>query len=168
MYPDRPSTKSVSLRLEMRKINAPAKIRRDTARGLLARDKEKPKLVLVGNGLNTRTVYVPWSPFNQVRIPRVIEKGEINASVNNPLTFQCWGYTFVQSTRTQRILKPSKPCHVGIQWKAPAEYSQLSTHVPVLQSFFRVFCIIFVLAKLATSSIRVKISIRSIKKYNCQ
>ena len=35
--------------------------------------------------------------------------------------------------------KPSKPCHVGIHWIALAEYSQMSTHVPGFQSFFRFF-----------------------------
>ena len=43
--------------------------------------------------------------------------------------------TFVQSTRTQR----SKPCHVGIYWKALAEISQMSTHVPGFQLFFSSF-----------------------------
>ena len=35
--------------------------------------------------------------------------------------------------------KPSTPCHVGIHWIAFAEYSQVSTHVPEFQSFFRFF-----------------------------
>ena len=48
----------------------------------------------------------------------------------------------------------SKPCHVGIHWIALAEYSQMSTHMPGFLSF--VSCLHhFVLAKLATSSIRV-------------
>ena len=39
--------------------------------------------------------------------------------------------TFVQSTRAQRFLKPSKPCHVGIHWKALIEYSpQMSINMP--------------------------------------
>ena len=29
---------------------------------------------------------------------------------------------FVQSTRVQSFLKPSKPCHVGFHWIALAEY----------------------------------------------
>ena len=49
--------------------------------------------------------------------------------------------------------KPSKPCHVGIYGIALAEYSQRSTQLPVIS---QVFCIIFVLVKLATSSIWVK------------
>ena len=49
--------------------------------------------------------------------------------------------------------KLSKPCHVGIHWLACAEYSQMST---MCQGFshFKVFLHHFVLAKLATSSIR--------------
>ena len=50
---------------------------------------------------------------------------------------------------------PSKPCHVGTHWIALAEHSQMSTHVPGFQSPFR-FLHHFVLAKLATSFIRVK------------
>ena len=48
----------------------------------------------------------------------------------------------VQSTRTLRFSKSSKPCHVGIHWIALAEYSKMSTQVPGFQSFFRLFCII--------------------------
>ena len=48
--------------------------------------------------------------------------------------------------------KSSKPCHVGIHWKTLAKYSQMSTHVPGFQSFFRFHN--FVLAKLAASIIR--------------
>ena len=35
--------------------------------------------------------------------------------------------------------KPSKPCHVGIHKIALFEHSQMSTHVPRCQSFFRFF-----------------------------
>ena len=35
--------------------------------------------------------------------------------------------------------KASKPCHVGIHWIVLAEYSQMSTHMPGFQSFFRFF-----------------------------
>ena len=45
-----------------------------------------------------------------------------------------------------------KPFNVGTQWVAFAEYSQMSTHVPGFSGFFNHF----VLAKLATSSIRVR------------
>ena len=49
--------------------------------------------------------------------------------------------TYVQSR--MNFWKPSKSCHVGIEWKAVAEYSQMSTHVPGIQSvIFPVFCII--------------------------
>ena len=39
----------------------------------------------------------------------------------------------------QDFWKPSKPCHVGIHWTALPEYSQMNTHVPGFQSFFRIF-----------------------------
>ena len=35
------------------------------------------------------------------------------------------------------LWKPSKPCHVGMHWKALAEFSQMSTHVPGFQSISR-------------------------------
>ena len=41
--------------------------------------------------------------------------------------------------KSKDFWKPSKPCHVGIHWIALAEYSQMSTHVPGFQSFFRFF-----------------------------
>ena len=41
--------------------------------------------------------------------------------------------TFIQSTRMQRFW------HVGIHWKALAEYSQMSTYMPGFRSFFRFF-----------------------------
>ena len=44
--------------------------------------------------------------------------------------------TFVQSTRTQRLLKTIyKLCYVGIHWIALAELYQMSTNVPGFQSF---------------------------------
>ena len=49
--------------------------------------------------------------------------------------------TSIQSTRTQRFLKPSKPCHVGIHWIALTAYSRMNIKVPGFQSFF-VFCVI--------------------------
>ena len=55
-------------------------------------------------------------------------------------------------------LKPPKPCHVGIHWIALPEYSQMSTYLPGF-SYFPAFLHNFVLAKLATSSIRINLSI---------
>ena len=52
--------------------------------------------------------------------------------------------------------KPLKPCHVGIHWKALAEYFHMSTICQGFGHFLKVFLHHFVLAKLATSSIRVK------------
>ena len=54
--------------------------------------------------------------------------------------------------------KPSNPCLVGTHLKALAENSQMSAHLTGFQVFFWVFGILFVhvLAKLATTSIRVK------------
>ena len=50
--------------------------------------------------------------------------------------------------------KPSEPCRVGTHLKALAEHSHMSTHLPCFSVLFR-FLHHFVLAKLATSRIRV-------------
>ena len=63
--------------------------------------------------------------------------------------------SFAINTRMQRFGKSSKPCHIGIRWISLAKYSQMSTHVPGFKSS-SCFLHTFVLAKLATSSIRVK------------
>ena len=77
-----------------------------------------------------------------------------NASPLNPFNAEA---TFSKSTRTQKFWKPSKPCHVGIRWIALAEFSWMSTYLPGFRSFFPFFLHHFVLAKLATGSIRVKL-----------
>ena len=61
---------------------------------------------------------------------------------------------------TLPLWRPSKPllCWYSLD-SSPSEYSQMSTHLPGFQSFVVVssfFLHDFVLAKLATSSIRVK------------
>ena len=43
------------------------------------------------------------------------------------------------------FLKPLKPCHVGIHWKALAEKFQMSTHLQGFQLTLQVFCIILYL-----------------------
>ena len=50
------------------------------------------------------------------------------------------------------FFKSSKPCHVGIHWKALAEYSSMGTHVPRFESFYKVFLHHFVLAKFALAA----------------
>ena len=65
--------------------------------------------------------------------------------------------TFVQSTRLQRFLTPSKPRHVGIHKKALTDYSQMSTHVLGFQSLFSIFASFCIGQSTATSSIRVKL-----------
>ena len=45
--------------------------------------------------------------------------------------------------------KPSKPCHAGINWRALAQYSQMSTHMPGFQSFFSCFFASFCSGKIS-------------------
>ena len=56
--------------------------------------------------------------------------------------------TLIQSRRTQRFLKPYKPCHVDIHWLALDDYSQMSTLVPGFQSFSVMFIAIFCVGKI--------------------
>ena len=39
----------------------------------------------------------------------------------------------------RNVRSPSKPCHVGIHWKALTDYSQMITHLPGFQSFSSFF-----------------------------
>ena len=64
--------------------------------------------------------------------------------------------TFIQCQECKHFWKPSKPCHSGIYWIALIAYSQISTHTPGFSGFFKDFVHYFVLANLATFSIRVK------------
>ena len=63
-----------------------------------------------------------------------------------------------KSTVLLDLRKPSKTCHVAIHWIACAGYSQMSTHVPGIQSFFKRFFALSLFPKLTSSSIRVKTS----------
>ena len=91
----------------------------------------------------------------------ITEEQPVNGVTNNatPLTLPM---PRLISFKMQKTQKPSKPCHGGIHWIALVAYSQMSTHVPGFRSFFR-FLHTFVLAKLATSSIRV---ISVVQTYN--
>ena len=40
--------------------------------------------------------------------------------------------------------KQSKPCHVGTHWTALTDDSQMSTHIPWFQWFFRIFALFFI------------------------
>ena len=53
-----------------------------------------------------------------------------------------------KSQKRKNLWKPSKPYHVGIHWKALAEYFQMSTHLPGFQSFFR-FCTSFCIGQIS-------------------
>ena len=57
----------------------------------------------------------------------------------------------------KQIFQKPKLCHVGIHLSTLAEYPQMSTPVPGLNSNFLGFLHHFLLAKLATSSIRVDV-----------
>ena len=84
--------------------------------------------------------------------------------VNNPSNAERLLISKVQGRKY--FWKTSEPYHAGIQWIAFAEYSQMSTHLPGFQSFFKInFFRIFVLAKIATSSISVELTYLSSKGF---
>ena len=62
----------------------------------------------------------------------------------------------------KNLLKPSKPCHVGIHWVLSDEYQY--ARVPVIFSGFLLY---FVLAKLATISIGLIMNGSSAQHKNC-
>ena len=76
--------------------------------------------------------------------------------LNGIVTLPMLWLLFSKAQAHKDFWKPSKPCHVGIHLKALAEYSHMSTHLPGFQPFFRILHN-FVLAKVATSSIRVNL-----------
>ena len=84
----------------------------------------------------------------------------------NGLTFFTAEATFMKGTRTQKCVKKNvKPSHGGIHWIALAENSQMSTHLP--RFHFSGFWHHFILAKLATSRIRLNLFLSFILiKYN--
>ena len=61
----------------------------------------------------------------------------------------------INPSNAEAFRKPSKPCHVGIHWKT---HRDLSNEYPCarVSIIFQGFLYHFVLAKLATTSIRVK------------
>ena len=64
--------------------------------------------------------------------------------------------TLSKAQKRKDFYKPSKPCHVGIHWEALTEYSQMSTHMSGFNNYSG-FLHHFLLGKLATSGIRVKV-----------
>ena len=55
--------------------------------------------------------------------------------------FQCGGYFRPKHKNANIFEKTSKSCHVGIHWIALTGYSQMSTHMPGFQWFFRMFAL---------------------------
>ena len=85
----------------------------------------------------------------------VLYDDKSNSSLKGSLTLPMLRLFLSKAQRCKYFWKPSKPCHFGTHWKALAEYSQMSTHLPGFQSFFS-FLHHFVSTKIATSSVRVK------------
>ena len=87
-----------------------------------------------------RTVASAWSAAECVAVRKAIGKYIL-------LTKFLWGASTLTMLRLlsskaqgcKSFGKPFKPCRVGIHWLAIAECSQMSTHVPGFQSFFRFF-----------------------------
>ena len=60
-----------------------------------------------------------------------------------------------KAQRRKNKFKPYKSSHVGTHWKVLTEHPQMNTHIPGFSHFLVVFLHNFVLAKSATSIIRV-------------
>ena len=76
-------------------------------------------------------------------------------SINARLTLPMLRLLLSKHHRRKDFWKTSKPCHVSIHLKALTECSQMGNHVPGFTGFLDHF----VLAKLSTSSISVKLCI---------
>ena len=63
----------------------------------------------------------------------------LHATGMNGLTLPMLRLLYSRKQGHKDFRKPSKPYHVGIHWIALAENSQMSTHLPGFQPFFRVF-----------------------------
>ena len=63
----------------------------------------------------------------------------LNLWCSEPLTLTILRLLSSKAGGHKDFWKPSKPCQIGIHWKAFAEYSQMSTHVPGISSFFTFF-----------------------------
>ena len=77
------------------------------------------------------------------------------ASASKGLTLPMLRLLSSKSQGHRDFWKPCKLCRGAIHWIALTEYFQMSTHSPGFPSFFR-FLRHFIMAKLATSTIRVK------------
>ena len=76
------------------------------------------------------TRMVPYHPIFTILFLSFVFK---TLSMLRLLPSNAWG--------REDFVKSSEPCHVGIYWIAPAEYSHMSTHVPCLSNFSG-FCFI--------------------------
>ena len=56
---------------------------------------------------------------------------DLTLPIQSPLSSKAQGHKI--------FCKPSKPCHVGINWIALVAYFQMSTHISGFRSFFRFF-----------------------------
>ena len=92
----------------------------------------------------------PWLPAY---------RGDRQQCLLNPYNAEA---TFIKGQGRKYVLKPSKPCHVGIHWIALTEYSRMSTHMPGFHTFSG-FLHHFIMAKFATSSIRVKAYYKAVR-----
>ena len=119
---------------------------------LLEIHHQNNQAVLGTTGMNgLRCISIPWVWIMHVCSYPYFMK----IAVLNPFHAEA---TFVHG-RNMQFWNPTKPCNVGIHWKAHAEYYQMSTHMPGFRSFFSFlasFCIDQI--KLATSSQRVKVT----------
>ena len=76
-------------------------------------------------------------------------------SFHHALTLPMLRLLISKAQGRKHFRNPFKPFHVGIHWNALTDYSLLNTHVPGFQSCYR-FLHLFVMAKLAASSIKVR------------
>ena len=95
-------------------------------------------LIVLCKSFPVNTDMTGFSLFQTCLQSCVLNKSSLGMERANPSNAVT---TFSQRQRRKDFQKPSKPYHVGIHWIALAEYSQMSTNMPVFQSCFSFFCI---------------------------
>ena len=87
-------------------------------------------------GARTRRHTLPESLATRCQILEKLAFSTYLLPLTRPLTLPMLRLLLSKAQGCKDLWKTSKPCHVGIHWKALTEFSQMSTHMSWFQSFF--------------------------------
>ena len=93
----------------------------------------------------------------KIQVPNAHLKLTLNRYMGmKVLTLRMLGLLSPNTTEGKDLWKSSKPCYVGIYLKVLAEYHQICTQVPEIQSFIHI-CQYLILTKLAISLLTLEV-----------